>query len=366
MPPSRSRRFFVGFAASLCALLTAIGAFNYVVDPFHYYRGLNAINPVLLGSGLQRYLNVGLARHFRYDTVVIGSSITENFLPSYLARSWGVRAMKLSISGATSYEQRLILEEALRTGQVQHVIWAADFGFYGGANLVRDDQTPFPYHMYRHLLPNLEYLLSSSTFDYSRKILKGYGTTDLDALDTWYARFTFSRDTVLRSWDGDCTWFGRPYRNESRLPPIAIAAMREAVQQNLAAPIRAHPATVFDVFFSPTTTLYYVPANTGSLLNALPLRQAVAEAVHDLPNVRLSDFQTDSRLTDALEHYKDLIHFDLTTTEYVIDALRDGSHRIDAAEIGAANEKLVRHVNEYTLCRDGALLGAAAQIRPGG
>jgi len=356
----RYRRFLLGFAASLCAFLSAIGAVNYVVDPFHYYRGPTAINPVFLGSGFQRYLNVGLARHFRYDTVVIGSSITENFLPSYLAKSWRVRAMKLSISGSTAYEQRLILEEALRTGQVKHVIWAIDFGFYGGAERVRDDKAPFPYHMYRRLpVPNLEYLLSVSTLEYSLKILKGYGTADLDALDTWYRRFEFSRAAVLRSWGGDCRLFVRKYRDDIPLPASVLGPMREAVERNLAALVWAYPDIVFHLFFPPVTTLFYVPADSGNLLNALPLREAVAEAVGDLPNVRLSDFQTDARLTDALDHYKDLIHFDLATTETVIDSLRDGSHRIAGRDIAAANERLIRHVNEYPLCPDGELAGAA-------
>ena len=98
----RYRRFLAAFLFSLCSLLGATAGVNYVVDPLHYYRGLTAINPVFLGSALQRYLNVGLARNFSYDTVVIGSSLTENFLPSHLHKSWGVRAMNLSISGSSS------------------------------------------------------------------------------------------------------------------------------------------------------------------------------------------------------------------------------------------------------------------------
>jgi len=358
----RYRQFLAAFAATGCVLLTALGGVNYVVDPFHYYRGLTAINPVFLGSGYQRYLNVGLARHFRYDTVVIGSSVTENFLPSYLAKSWGARAMKLSISGSTAYEQSLILKEALATGQVKHVIWAIDFGFYGGAERVRDDEAPFPYHMYRRLpVSNLEYLLSLSTLEYSLKILKGYGTADLDALDTWHRRFEFGRAAVLRSWGGDCGLFARKYRNDIRLPASVLDPMRNSVRRNLADLVRSNPNVVFHLFFPPVATLFYIPADGGNLLNALPLREAVAEAVGDLPNVRLSDFQTDARLTDALDRYKDLIHFDLATTESVIDSLRDGSHRVAGHDVAATNARLIRHVNEYTLCHDGQLAGAAQE-----
>ncbi|HEX3538604.1 MAG TPA: hypothetical protein VHU15_17730 [Stellaceae bacterium] len=363
--PAQYWRFLAGFAATVPVLLGLLAAVNYVVDPLHYYRGLNAINPVFLGAELQRYLNVGLARNFRYDTVVIGSSVTENFLPSYLGKSWGVRAMKLSISGSTSYEQRLILEQALQTGQVRNVIWAVDFGFYGGAKRVRDDEAPFPYHMYRRWpLPNFEYLLSLSTLSYSIKVLKGYGETDLDTLETWYGRFEFSRSALLKSWGGDCALFAHPYQEgHSHLPATVETEMQAAVQQNLKAVVMAHPQVRFDVFFPPVATLFYIPADGGNLVNALPLRRAVAEAVADLPNVRLSDFQTDPRLTDALDRYKDPVHFDLTTTNYIMDALRDGRYRIRAADIAESNQRLIRHVSEYTICRDGELAATAHAVR---
>jgi hypothetical protein len=269
--------------------------------------------------------------------------------------------MKLSISGSTSYEQRLILEQALQTGQVRDVIWAIDFGFYGGAKRVRDDQAPFPYHMYRRWpVPNLEYLLSLSTLSYSIKVLKGYGETDLDTLETWYGRFEFSRSALLKSWGGDCALFAHNYQEgHSHLPATILTEMQAAVRQNLKAVVVAHPQVVFHLFFPPVATLFYEPADGGNLEDALPLRRAVAEAVADLPNVQLSDFQTDPRLTDALDRYKDPVHFDLPTTEYVIDALRDGRYRIRAADIVASNQRLIRHVDEYTICRDGKLTATA-------
>jgi hypothetical protein len=89
-------------------------------------------------------------------------------------------------------------------------------------------------------------------------------------------------------------------------------------------------------------------------------------SVAHLPNVRLSDFQTEARLTDALDHYKDLIHFDLPTTENVVVSLRDGSHRIASGDIVVANERLIRHVNDYTICRDGELIGAVTDAGSGG
>jgi hypothetical protein len=47
-----------------------------------------------------------------------------------------------------------------------------------------------------------------------------------------------------------------------------------------------------------------------------------------------------------------MIYSDLWTTEYITDALREGRYRIHAADIAANSERLINHVNEFTLCRD--------------
>jgi len=354
MAGAKPHSFLTGFFTALTLALTAIGLLNYVVDPLHYYRGLTAINRVFF-SGYQRYQNVGLARSFKYDTVVIGSSVTENFLPSYIERSWGGKAMKLSISGSTSYEQSLILQQAIATGQVARVLWGLDVSaFYSGALRVRDDQAPFPYFMYRDsALLNIEYPLSLSTLDLSLRVLRGWGETDLDALDTWYKRFKFGAETVLAGWSGSCQLFDHKYLPDRNVAPeAAIARMQEAVRQNLVAIVRANSRVSFYLFMPPMALLIYVPADSGMLTYSLPFRQYIAGQIAAEPNVRLFDFQSMPALVGDLNRYKDMLHFDLATAEYLIDAMRDGTGRIDGQQLLANNTRLIDQVNSYNHCSD--------------
>ena len=55
-------------------------AFNFTVDPLQFYRPASFYEPYY--SMQQRYQNPGLARNFPYDTVIIGASMSENFVPS--------------------------------------------------------------------------------------------------------------------------------------------------------------------------------------------------------------------------------------------------------------------------------------------
>lgn len=347
------RRFLIGFFAALALVVAAIASFNYAVDPFHYYHGLTAINHVFF-PGFQRYQNVGLARSFKYDTVVVGSSVTENFLPSYIERSWGGRAMKLSISGSTSHEQYLILQQAVATGQLRRVIWGLDVSaFYGGAERVRDDQGRFPYFMYRRpALFNIEYPLALSTLSLSLRVVRGWGETDLDDLDTWYKGARYGEAAVVKGWSGTCGPAAAKYQpGRFAPPPEAIREMREAVRRNLLAPVRDNPRIVFYLFLPPMARLIYLPAANGLLTYSLPLRDYVAQTLAGLPNVRLFDFQTMSPLNDDLARYKDPLHFDLATSEYLIDAMREGSGRVGRARLLADNAALIDQVNKYDFCR---------------
>lgn len=348
------RSFLIGFFAALTLVLAAIGSFNYVVDPFHYYRGPTAINHVFF-PGFQRYQNVGLARSFKYDTVVIGTSITENFLPSYIEHAWGGKVVKLSISGSTAYEQFLILQQAIATGQVRRVLWGLDVGaFYGGARRVRSEQSPFPYYMYRRpAILNIEYPLSLSTLNLSLRVLRGWGETDLDDLDTWYKRAEFGTAAVLKGMSEACAATAPKYLPGRFDPPRQILdMMRDTVRQNLVALVRAHPDIVFYLFLPPMADPIYLPAGTGLLTVSLPLRAFLAETVGDAANVHLFDFQTMPALTDDLRRYKDPLHFDLATSKYLIDAMRDDRGRVDRRQLLAASNNLIDQVNHDEFCRE--------------
>jgi hypothetical protein len=353
MLQSASARFLAVFFAGLAALGASVGVFNVLVDPLQYYRIPTWRKPTYF-AGYQRYQYVGLARNYDYETVVIGSSLMENFLASHIDRSWGVRAMKLAISGSTPYEQRLILEQALATGRVHTVIWGLEHGgFFAPPTRVRDDQAPFPYNMYRRWsIANWEYPLSYDTVKLSIGVLRGNGATDLDRLDTWYDRFEFSRAAVLRGWNGDCRLFAAKYRDgETAMPEHALAEMRASTRANLIDVIRAHPDVTFYLVLLPVSTYAYMPARTGYLPGVIAFRRFVLDALIDEVNVRVFDFAAVRSITDDLDNYKDAIHFSLQVSDDMINAMHAGRHRIHREDIEPAIARLIEQANSFDLCR---------------
>lgn len=75
-------------ALTLSLLALGIGgtiAAVSIIDPFEVYHKATAFIPPIT-NGTQLYSNAGIAKNYAYDSVVIGSSMTENFRPSQLNR----------------------------------------------------------------------------------------------------------------------------------------------------------------------------------------------------------------------------------------------------------------------------------------
>lgn len=76
-----------------------------LVDPFEVYHKATAFIPPIT-NGTQNYSNAGIAKNYEYDSVVIGSSMTENFTPSQLDRLFGGQFVKLPINGGSPFNHK--------------------------------------------------------------------------------------------------------------------------------------------------------------------------------------------------------------------------------------------------------------------
>lgn len=351
--------FFAAFALLTVGLAGWLSIYNFRIDPLQYYRAPTRYKPVLW-PGFQRQQIPGLARNHAKDIVVVGSSVTENYLNADIEPIWGKPSIRLSMSGSTPHEQFLALRLALGTGRVRDVLWSFDYGaFILRPDLVREQKSPFPWHLYRTgYLPNFEYLLSLSTYRMSALALKGYGDTDFDKYHNWYAALKFGQDVVLGKWSGKCADFKQRYepsdqalyaRNEH------LSTMRESVEKNVLSLVRAHPDVRFHIILPPAILPSLIPAKMNLPL-LLGFRSMLDGAVKPFANVSIHDFQSDESIVADLNRFTDTIHFDLDTTRKIIRSVKDGDRRVSPGDMAKANAGLIDLANGYDLCRPGGPL----------
>ena len=207
MKPISPGKYLALFAALACALTGLVAFTNWVIDPLQYYR--RASYPPEF-SDQTRYQNPGLARHFPYDTAIIGTSVSRGFDLAQMHTLLGWDAMNLSMQGASAREQSLMLEVALRSGRVHRVLWDVNCEFLRGRrDWVSDFEGAFPAYLYStDPLDQLTgYLLNVDTSKATlRVLLRNCGiklyrprtVADLSGLEA--SAKAVGREAILRKW----------------------------------------------------------------------------------------------------------------------------------------------------------------------
>jgi len=284
------RRWALGTLAGLLVMLGAVAALVIVVDPFQHYRKASLYTP-LADRSLQRYINVGLARNYTYDTLSLGSSMTENTRTSDLERVLGGSALQLPFRGASLSELSYAMGNALGSHKLKRVlIHLDDVNFTDSPNtalgslpLYLYDQNPFTDIYYWFNPDVLARVLE--LYDHNRYLAGGPSELDLDML----------------------------YNTE------------------------------FIIVYTPYSTLqWYNTYLFGQEDRVLYGRAEFARALLPYPNVRLFDFQVNEDWATGYERYTDFTHYHGDINTEIIEALGRGEYEVFGAEEVLANNQIIR------------------------
>lgn len=341
-----NRNWSLAVIGITCFLMILVMAVNYVIDPLQFYRKAFYAPDY---SDQQRYQNPGLAKNYDYDTVIIGSSMSENHIPSYVNQKLGVKTLKLSIMGSSIKEQQMITQMAIDTGKAKNVIWVIDyFGLRGKPDRVREDFGPFPYHLYdKNPVNDVKYLLNIDTLDqvfHLLKVSKGVEkrkNPDLDKLNTWSDKYSYSRDLVLKDWE---KW--------SKGGPVTPAEyeldnVKDNIDQNILSVVKKHPEVNFYLYYPPYSILqhrFYYEKSPVLFENELISKRYIFDQVGQMSNVHIFDFQGEKKWTFDLNNYKDLAHHSGKLNMLIIDAIAENKYRVNKNKLDEVLNKLKRQV----------------------
>ncbi|MFC7678760.1 copper amine oxidase N-terminal domain-containing protein [Paenibacillus sp. GCM10028914] len=338
---SRAKSMLLRFGVFATCLTAVIFTLTAVLDPLQFYHKTTWYKPFL--SSDARYQNPGLAKNYDYDTIIIGTSMTQNFLPSEVGQALGGTAMKLSIEGSTADEHYYTAKLALETGKVKKVLWGLDY-FSLKAN-TKQASEQFPSYMYDDIWWNdYKYLFNYSVYDQLFKSLYGkmLGNKgrELEYLNNWNQKATFGAEEVMKSYNKASqrdVYFGI---NEESLDVV-----QKSFTDNILSLVEAYPDVEFYFYYPPYSILrqtMWQESNPARFNNQITMRKWMFEqfAAHD--NVKLYDFQTESEWTYNLELYKDLSHHKQDVNSWIAAAIGrdDVKYRVTRENIDELNNKL--------------------------
>ncbi len=330
-------------------IMIGIMLVNYVVDPLQQYRKAPFYRTYYHKP---LYLNPGLARTHDYDTVIIGSSMIQNFRCSQVEEQFGGDCLKLHLSGATGYEVNLMLDAALKSGKTKRVLLGLDvFAYAGGTKKVNLEGGAMPEFLYDDTrLNDYKYLLNIDVLLFDINLMKAnlFGThkrrLDPDLYGNWSRGKTFSEDLVLEHWRGGGLFaMADPMRRD-------LKGIEESFRANVLTHIVANPEVEFLLFYPPYSVLVWVDAERKGLLETvLGFKRTVFESLGGYPNVRIHDFQTLREITWDLDNYKDLTHYAPRVNDFMAEAMARGDYRVRAENLEEGLGELKVQASSFSL-----------------
>lgn len=340
------KKWLISVISLTLSLIIILMTINFIIDPLQYYRKA-FYQPDF--SEQQRYQNPGLAKNYPYDTVILGSSMTENFLPTYVDSKLKVKALKLSIEGSSAKEQYMIGNIAIDTGKVKNVIWGIDyFSLRGDPNRVRDEYGAFPYYLYdNNPFNDVNYLLNIDTTSQVIKLLaealgvRERKNPDLNLLNNWGSRESFYKEKVLKEWER--------LRKEGSVTAseYEIDCIRKNVDRNIIPLVKSHPEVMFYLYYPPYSILqhrFYYEKNPKLFESELSIKRYIFKQIGELPNVKIYDFQQEKKVTFNLNNYKDLAHHSSFFNEWIIDRIVDDKYIVNKNNLEQNNKTLKEQV----------------------
>ena len=299
-----------------------------LVDPvFHYHAPLKGLSYPLFND---RYQNDGIARHFTYDGIITGTSMTQNFKTSEADRLFEGTFVKLCFPGGHFKEINDNLKRAYTSdNEIKYIIRCLDETYF-----IEDKDTSHEEYDYPVYLTNdnpfddVNYLwnkfMLSKVVDVFRMTKNKQPSTSFDEFGSWAGHATYGKEAVLK----DCV-YKEPSGEEKEFTKEKEQMVRDNIRQNVTDLVREHPETTFYFYFPPYSIAYWSDLKqNGELGQSLAAQRVVIEELLEYPNVHLFSFHTDTALTCNLDHYKDKTHYSDKISSEILKRIQRGDYEI--------------------------------------
>lgn len=329
-----------------------VASVNYLVDPFQLYR-VKTFYPVSFDIKDQRYKNAGFSKNYDFNSLILGTSMTENFVINEVEEILNFsKVIKLCISGGTGKEQNITLQTAIDNNKhLKNVLWGLDiFSFIGEPDKLKFGKNSFPYYLYDNNISNdYKYLLSMNTLENSFKILtnseKKSSNYDYNKMYQWQhkAEKEFKVENVYKAWEKRKTGF-----NNNSISEQKFNYLKNNFYVNFLSLIQNNPQINFKIFFPPYSILTFKTFEEQDLISdILEFKKYIYNSLLPYQNVKIYDFQTEKSITHNLSNYKDLSHYHQKVNYWILEQIKENKYLITKENYNNYLEDLKRQVLEY-------------------
>jgi len=326
----KSGKWILTTLIGLLVCLVVYGGMIVYIDPFfHYHAPIEGI-AYSLERDNERYQNAGILEHFTYDSIIIGTSLTENFKASEWEALTGEKTVKTSLAGGTYKEMNDHLKIAFSSdNEIKSVIRCLDIECLDYDKDAMMEDYIFPTYMTNeNLFDDVSYIFNKDVMKWAIKALentsKGYPMTSFDKYANWMEQTYYGREYVLLTYQ-----VGEPAEVEREMTSEDIIRIKENVRQNVTELIEAHPETTFYLFFPPYSMCYWDEiVNKGELSYWFKAEKLAVEELLKYSNIKLYSFENNFEVACNIDNYNDTVHYGEWINTDILEWLAAGEYQL--------------------------------------
>ncbi len=323
-------------------MLLILCSITFIVDPLYQYRydenDRYFLNP--------KFSCAGLIKNYKYDSVMLGSSVTQNFDPDLFEEKMGLELLKVNIGGMSVPETCFYLDYINQHSDCKKIFISIDLQRFAlhpdGYKLNIPDYLTNGYaDDYRYLLGS-EVYTRFLPFDLMIKGMEALNvdvpkffaeSTDIDELGAWHKSSPVGEEVVLRSIE----------KNGFGVSEIETEGLEVPIKANIELLVKtlseSDKNTEYVLFFPPYSSLYWIYSKSNGHYDVFcDAKEKIFELVNNIENVSVYDFQ-DLDLTADLENYRDISHYSKDVNDSMVGFFADGTGLVTSVEDLKANRE---------------------------
>ncbi len=331
----RANKWLLCWATLVMSALLAFSLLVYGIDPyFHYHKPYTDKYYYKLDS--QRDQNDGISKHFEYDGIITGTSMTEYFKVSEAENIFGGHFIKVPYPGASYKEINDNLSRAIKSNpNIRTIIRGLDMDYFtNDADLMRTDLGIFPYHLYdKNPFNDVKYLLNRdviiSSLDmiaesYNDDFVPGITSFDYNRSDIWThgKNAVIPEGKVLNNIITDTI-------NSSYLSIDEKKTIHDNITINVTNLADQYPEIDFFYFYPPYSAFYwYSLYEKGEINKQFEILRYVTDLIVSHTNIHLYSFNSKIDIISDLNNYRDANHYGSWINSIILKWMKEGECQI--------------------------------------
>ncbi|WP_104747592.1 hypothetical protein [Helicobacter cetorum] len=353
------KKYIVFIFLFMLSAVVGVGIFNYIIDPFEYFR--KAKYPIDYTSQDDYLLFNGLIKHYDFENVIAGSSVSMNFSLKDTEKTLNMpKVIKLGMVSSVPIETIPTLSFALQHKPIKNILMDLTL-------LLNGEKYRLPYFMLQKYYPpinSLLYLFNISvfkkslyyTFRFIPSIAKILKPTPFDLM------FNIYNNSEIETYDSSHLYHSyktltdkvEKFLKDKTLKDPHFTNSKEFDEKwtfQLVSFVKEHPNIHFIFWINPSNILYYKAFPQSSIKDILEFDMFVTRKIVAYPNVEIHDLRT-MPLASSIHQYMDTGHFDLKGAHEVLEAIKSKKYLLNKNNIDLFNQKLIKMIEDYQIPKE--------------